>query len=402
VHEALEQLDQTAAGVLTDEVFGDPVDTHAPSTLTHALAGELNNLARHADAPLQSPQVALLRPRIKRAARLATLWLSSTLELDTSASQIRATTATVANGNLHDPESGAELPREITPVTPPGQSWAGPSSAAVPLRSAAAPAEFPAASQAGAFAPGSPAARALADRLARVEAQLNALQKRYDEREQHYRAVSHEIRNAAHAFTSWAFLLRRSELSSTPWFAPLGRAAEALQRRAEEAAIVLTNSNFPVTLRPFDLLPVSAQAVELVRPMADSAGVTLSLAGPLHLDELMVVADPERVAQVVHNLLRNAIEATPNGGSVRLTCAVVPDGVEVQVEDSGRGIAADRAATIFDGLAGPTSSPKHGFGVGLRLSHSLAERMGGSLVLRGKSSGAEGACFVLKIPGRPA
>src|SRR5437868_13463807 len=75
IQHSLATLEDSASESLAkDPLFG----RQAPHPLTHALAGELTHLARQAESPMRNPQVALLKPRLKRAARLATLWLSTT------------------------------------------------------------------------------------------------------------------------------------------------------------------------------------------------------------------------------------------------------------------------------------------------------------------------------------
>src|SRR5205823_14647326 len=124
---------------------------------------------------------------------------------------------------------------------------------------------------------------------------------------------------------------------------------------------------------------------EQVRPMADGAGLTLALATPVRSDRVDVLADAERVEQILHNLLRNAIEATPAGGAVTIAIGANDRWAELEVEDSGPGVPDDLVNSIFSG-AKPNPA-KQGFGVGLNLSHQLAARMNGALEVRSRLPG---------------
>jgi signal transduction histidine kinase len=370
--------DSASAAFATDPLFTRP--NQAPHPLTNALAGELTHLARQADTSLKSPQVALLQPRLKRAARLANLWLSTTIEIEPTAGQAPRTSTLGPAGEV----AGA---RTALVRQPDGRAHERSPSGAARVPTAPQPSQT-----------SGTAARALADRLDRLKAQNAALQARYDLRESHWRGVIHEIRNAAQAFVSWSHMLRHSEVTATPWFAPLRRAAEALQRRAEEAAArkPAEVEALPIAISTFDVVAVAKGSLEMIRPMADDAGVTLAFSAPVRAESIEVTGDPDRTGQILHNLLRNAIQATPLGGTISVAVGANERTAEVEVEDSGAGVPEDMVDSIFSG-AHPATSEKQGFGVGLKLSHELAARMGSALEMRPRLAGS-GACFVLRLP----
>ncbi len=107
-------------------------------------------------------------------------------------------------------------------------------------------------------------------------------------------------------------------------------------------------------------------------------------------DQVVAVADPQLVMQVVNNLVQNIGRYAPDG-DVRVTFDKSDDHVSVSFEDSGPGIPAHRAGRIFD-LAGSTE----GLGLGLSLSRQLANAMGGDLSL--DNPGQHGAIFTLHLP----
>ncbi len=361
-----------SAGEQTDE-------TTPPSQLTRALAGELTQLARHTDTPLDAGEADVLRPRIRRAARLANLWLTTSVRVGppTDVPESAGTTSTYG-------------PRPTpVPTTPP--STATPPSAPAPPTPATRTA-------ATTTTEGTPVAVvALTDRLGRLQHAYGELQERSTSRERYWREAIHELRNAAHAFMSWGFVLRRSELKDTPWFAPLVRAAEAVLRRAEEAlsAERAEDPMFAIRTSAVDLVLLAREALESIRPAADARNLTLAAAAPTGGVAVLALADPDRVLQIVHNLLRNAVDATPPGGSICITVGRDAQSPFIEVEDSGPGVADD----IFETL--PTSGrTSKGFGVGLRLSRELAQRMAGSLGTAPAVPGG-GARFVLRLPEAP-
>ncbi len=365
---ALELLAAEAAADAAETEPGssaEKADESTPSSqLTRALAGELTQLARHTDTPLDADEADVLRPRIRRAARLANLWLTTSVRVSPpeDVPETPGTTSTLG-------------PRSTPASTPPEPTTPAPPAEGTPV-----------------------AVVALADRVGRLQHAYGELQEKASTRERYWREAIHELRNAAHAFMSWGFVLRRSELKDTPWFAPLVRAAEAVLRRAEEAlsAERAEDPMFAIRTAPVDLVPLAREGLESIRPAADARNLTLAAATPTGGAPVRALADPDRVLQIVHNLLRNAVEATPPGGSICITVGRDGQSPFIEVEDSGPGVADD----IFENL--PTSGrTAKGFGVGLRLSRELAQRMDGSLGTAPAVPGG-GARFVLRLPEAPS
>jgi len=116
---------------------------------------------------------------------------------------------------------------------------------------------------------------------------------------------------------------------------------------------------------------------------------------------LQVRADPERAAQVLANLLSNALKYTPAGGSVKVSAEAVPEGVAIQVQDDGPGLSEDDLPRIFErfyraDLSRSRSSTTGGTGVGLTIARGLARAMHGEVVAR--SSVGEGSTFTFTLP----
>lgn len=175
--------------------------------------------------------------------------------------------------------------------------------------------------------------------------------------------------------------------------ARLARLAEDLAAvtKAESGELTLT----PVPTDPAELLRLAHLAAQ---GRATAAGVDLRLevAGSLP----SVLADPDRMAQVLGNLVENALRHTPPGGRVTLSGACADDEVALAVTDTGEGIAPEhlpnlferfyRAETARDRLSG-------GSGIGLAITKALVEAQHGRVRAHSRGRGT-GARFVVTLP----
>ena len=139
------------------------------------------------------------------------------------------------------------------------------------------------------------------------------------------------------------------------------------------------------------------EVLSMVTPQADAQGVRCSFkAGD---EDVIIRADPERLRQIIVNLLANAIKFTPRGGSVELTWVAAAEHVEITVRDDGIGIPLDRQQAIFEPFVQLDASPgvlQGGFGLGLSISRGLAIAMAGSLDVTSLPN--QGATFRLRLP----
>ena len=115
--------------------------------------------------------------------------------------------------------------------------------------------------------------------------------------------------------------------------------------------------------------------------------------------DAVVLADEEKVRQILLNLLSNAIKFTAAGGAIEIDCGGDETTVRITVTDSGIGIAAEKLGAIFEPfvqLERKLASTHEGTGLGLSISRNLARAMGGDLVV--ESSPGHGARFTLSLP----
>ncbi|MGH8827380.1 MAG: sensor histidine kinase [Jiangellaceae bacterium] len=162
--------------------------------------------------------------------------------------------------------------------------------------------------------------------------------------------------------------------------------------RAEEGRLDLR-------LEIVDLADVAANATDRLRPQLDDAGIILTvIRGP---EQLLVPGDPDRLGQLVTNLVGNALAATPRGGSVRVEARRAGGYAVVTVTDTGVGLTREDLAHIFERFYRvPGSGVEHahpGSGIGLTIALGIAVAHGGDLTATSPGMGS-GATFTLRVP----
>ena len=173
-----------------------------------------------------------------------------------------------------------------------------------------------------------------------------------------------------------------------------------LRRLADDLSALSRSAEHRFDLDPqaHDLREVVAEATGRLAPLADEAGVALEFPAGA---PVAAVVDDARIAQVVGNLVRNAIRATPAGGNV--TVRVDPAegrGPLVTVTDSGVGLAPDDVARVFERfyrVAGAPQGRDAGSGIGLTIARDIMRAHGGDLTASSPGLG-RGATFVATLP----
>jgi PAS domain S-box-containing protein len=131
---------------------------------------------------------------------------------------------------------------------------------------------------------------------------------------------------------------------------------------------------------PVELAPLAERAVEDNRPYAEGYGVELRIAGAA--PGARVWGDPDRLLQVMTNLISNAVKFSPRGGTVEIATARVTGGARLSVTDHGRGIPPELRPRIFEKFAQADSSStrdKGGTGLGLSITRAIVERHHGQI-----------------------
>jgi signal transduction histidine kinase len=146
-----------------------------------------------------------------------------------------------------------------------------------------------------------------------------------------------------------------------------------------------------------DMRALLSQAAQTTSEMFRERGASLKLAIPEHVPLLM--ADSDRLMQVLLNLLSNAAKFLPDeGGRVEVRLTTNAQGLKVEVQDNGRGVPDEQQASIFERFrqGGDATHRPQGTGLGLPISRQIVEHFGGRLWLR--SGPGQGACFAFELP----
>ena len=151
-----------------------------------------------------------------------------------------------------------------------------------------------------------------------------------------------------------------------------------------------------VRIEDFGLAALLEQASVIVRPLAEKKGLDFTLAG--HGSRAVMRSDPQKVRQIIINLLANAVKFTSEG-TVRLAARVVGDRVEFEVADSGPGIALEHLERVFDAfwqVDQRITRKTGGTGLGLSVARQLARLLGGDVSVR--SVIGQGSVFTVDLP----
>lgn len=215
--------------------------------------------------------------------------------------------------------------------------------------------------------------------------------------------AAHELRTPMASISMWAQLINQGGLTPEEFAEGL----QAIQRNAEVQARLIddlldsariTSGRLSLKICDFDICVVVAEAINSARPTAAAKRVQLDLCSTVPC--LLIHADPDRVRQIVVNLISNSIRFTPSGGTIQVVLATRDAEIEIRVEDNGSGIPHDLIPRLFDAHVEsgqkPTSS-HGGLGIGLSISRQLVELHGGRL--RAESPNARGgSTFIVTLP----
>ena len=236
---------------------------------------------------------------------------------------------------------------------------------------------------------------------------FNVMAEGLEEAERHRRNltadIAHELRTPLSNIQGYLEAIRDGLVQPTPdTIDTIHAQAIHLSRLVEDLRLLAQVESGDLRLqlsraRIQELLPSS---VEAVRPRAEAKGVALSLEADPSLPSLEL--DVTRIAQVVDNLLENAITHTPEGGRVTVTARAAGSFVEMEVADTGPGIAPEDLPRLFDRFyrADPSRSRSTGgSGLGLTIARRLVEAHGGAI--EADSVPGEGSRFTIRLPVGP-
>jgi hypothetical protein len=214
--------------------------------------------------------------------------------------------------------------------------------------------------------------------------------------------MSHELRTPLNSVLGFSQLLEMDDLPDHHGEAVghIMRAGRHLLNLIDEVLDIarIESGNLELLLEPVAIHQVLGDAIDLAGPLAERGAITVVSDLARCPDSCHVLADRQRLLQVMLNLLSNAVKYNRTGGRVAIAVEAVSDSlVRITVTDTGNGIRAqdiDRVFEPFDRL-GAESSGVEGTGVGLTLSKYLVERMGGTIGVH--STFGEGTTFTVDL-----
>ncbi|MEW5931021.1 MAG: ATP-binding protein [Gemmatimonadota bacterium] len=217
------------------------------------------------------------------------------------------------------------------------------------------------------------------------------------------RVVSHDLGNSLSAVLVTTTLLLRSlpeDGEVRPRVASIRQLAEQMQRLRQDLLDVASIEAGRLSIEPDWHEP--RELLEATRghfsPVAAEKGVRLETRAEEGLPP--VVADRERVLQVLANLVGNALKFTPPGGRIDLSAERAPEGVRIAVADTGPGIAPENLPHVFDRFWKTQGGNRHGAGLGLAICKGIVEAHGGSIGVESRL--AAGSTFAFTLPAAEA
>jgi two-component system, chemotaxis family, sensor kinase Cph1 len=199
--------------------------------------------------------------------------------------------------------------------------------------------------------------------------------------------VSHDLRSPLTAIVMQCGMMQRVIAADvSPSSKRLNSAIDTLQRATARMTNLLEDlldtskieaGRYSISPQPLDLTQFFEDAWSLLAPMALNKFIELSFTSE---PGLKIMADTERMFQVLSNLVGNAIKFTPKEGRIGVTAAVDGDFVAISIVDSGAGIAPDQLPHVFERYWRIREGNPSGTGLGLYISQGIVKAHGGELI----------------------
>jgi PAS domain S-box-containing protein len=218
--------------------------------------------------------------------------------------------------------------------------------------------------------------------------------------------LSHELRTPLNALIGWTHMLKARRLDP----ATLERALDSIDRNARAQAVLINDlldvsravsGKLRIDPRAVDLQAVVLSAIDAVRPAVAARHIDLTISiGPLDGD---VMGDPDRLQQVVWNLVSNAVKFTPTRGRVEVGVEQMGGAAQITVLDNGVGIDPPFLPYVFERFRqadSATTRAHGGLGLGLAIVRHLVDLHGGTVTVESPGIG-KGSRFVVTLPLTP-
>ena len=214
--------------------------------------------------------------------------------------------------------------------------------------------------------------------------------------------VSHELRTPLNAMMGWVGILRTNKGNEDVY----ARAIDAIERSAKtQTRLVddlldisrIVSGNLLIEKQPLHLASVIEPVLDTAFPSAREKSLTIDVS--LERTAKWVNGDPNRLQQVVNNLVQNAIKFTPEGGQIKVTLTYQGDEARITVTDTGKGISSEFLPQVFERYrqARDSGEGRIGLGLGLAIARHIVEAHGGSITAESEGEG-RGATFSVALP----
>jgi signal transduction histidine kinase len=197
--------------------------------------------------------------------------------------------------------------------------------------------------------------------------------------------VAHEIRNPLNAMGMGLQRLKREflpteETKREEYISFIELILKEIRRVNEIIEQFLTLSRpFQLNLKESSLQDLLKQLITLFQEEASSLGITFQ--AEISSDLPLIKIDPEKLTQAFINIMKNGMQATGQGGTLRIETKSLKEGVEVTISDSGSGIPPEQMEKIFNYYY---TTKEKGVGLGLPLAHRIIEAHGGQLKIESR------------------
>jgi protein-histidine pros-kinase len=221
-------------------------------------------------------------------------------------------------------------------------------------------------------------------------------------KDEFFATVSHELRTPLTSLIGYGEMMADLEELTEQgrrFLQVMLRSAERELRLVDDllTLVQIEDSGLAISSGRVDVVTLVHDSVEAARPRAEEIEIDLTVSLPAQL--VIVDGDRDRIGQAVDNLLSNALKFTPSGGAVHVGVRAADGFVEVEVTDSGSGIAEDDPERVFERLYRSGSAVAEqvpGAGLGLPIARAILEAHGGTV--RIARTGPEGTTFVIELP----
>jgi signal transduction histidine kinase len=218
-------------------------------------------------------------------------------------------------------------------------------------------------------------------------------------RDEYLAIVSHDLRTPLNVISVSAMLLAehaKEETRVRECTHNISRAAALMGRMLSDLldATRFAEGRFRLSPKRQNAVDVVSESAATFSTLAHSAGLTLRLEAPS--SDVYARFDYDRVIQVLANLLRNAIQYTPAGGTITVSVERHERGCRISVSDTGQGIPPEELGRIFDRFHQTTGADRRGLGLGLYISKAIVDAHGGRIWV--SSEPGRGSTFFFTLP----